>query len=111
MSITRVKKIFIIFINLSLRKRQRNYKRASWLQTMEIETAVKKKKKKKYYNYFFFITIFSFTGALVDWVSARLLGPYPCGPPWQAQRELPGRSPSWGVLPSPGVGPEEQLRA
>ena len=46
MSITRVKKIFIIFINLSLRKRQRNYKRASWLQTMEIETAVKKKKKK-----------------------------------------------------------------
>ena len=58
MNITRIKEMFIIFINLSLRKRQRVYKRASGLQTMETETTLKTKKKKPTtttLNYFFFL--------------------------------------------------------
>ena len=47
MSITRVKKMFIFFINLSLRKRQISYKRSGWLQTLETEIALKKRKKKR----------------------------------------------------------------
>ena len=47
MNITRVKEKFIIVIKLSLRKRQMDYKRASWLQIMEAKTTVKKKKKKR----------------------------------------------------------------
>ena len=46
MNITRVKEKFIIVIKLSLRKRQMDYKRASWLQIMEAKTTIKKKKKK-----------------------------------------------------------------
>ena len=58
MNIIRIKEMFIIFINLSLRKRQRVYKRASGLQTMETETTLKTKKKKPTtttLNYFFFL--------------------------------------------------------
>ena len=44
MNITRVKEKFIIFIKLSLRKRQMDYKRASWLQIMEAKTTIKKKR-------------------------------------------------------------------
>ena len=65
MSITRVKEMFIIFINLSLRKRQISYKISDWLQILETKTTTKKKRKKEeeesyYENYFFFITIFFF---------------------------------------------------
>ena len=72
--------MLIIFICLKLRKKQRDYKRSSWLQTMETKTTVTKKKKKTtILNYLFFITIFSFAGALVDWESAasEAFGPYP----------------------------------
>ena len=86
MNITRVKEKFIIVIKLSLRKRQMDYKRASWLQIMEAKTTIKKKKKKgkaTLKNYFFFITILSFVGALVDWVSAASedFGPLPLRSP------------------------------
>ena len=40
MNITRVKEKFIIVIKLSLRKRQMDYKRASWLQIMEEKTKI-----------------------------------------------------------------------
>ena len=40
MNITRIKEMFIIFIKLSLRKRQISYKRVASLQTLKIKTIV-----------------------------------------------------------------------
>ena len=86
MNITRVKERFIIVIKLSLRKRQMDYKRASWLQIMQAKTTIKKKGgggKATLKIYFFFITILSFVGALVDWVSVASedFGPLPLRSP------------------------------
>ena len=76
MSITRVKEMFIIFINLSLRKRQISYKISDWLQILETKTTTKKKEKKKKKKKAtmkitsFLLQFFSLIAALVGRVSA-----------------------------------------
>ena len=77
MSITRVKEMFIIFINLSLRKRQISYRILDWLQILETKTTTKKKEKKKKKKKkatmkitSFLLQFFSLIAALVGRVSA-----------------------------------------